>query len=240
MKPLCIITFLWVSAFFLISPPLRAEFYRYTDENGRTYFVDDLSKIPGKYRYEEMIKTYREKYDDLSETRRQELMEKNRREADAAAQQHKAFINRLNTEREKREKLLDERKRRRRETPVEIEGNNVIVPVRLICGKKKMTARLLLDTGASVTALHREVARKLSLRNLRKARAQVASGDVIDTWVAHLESVQAGPHIRTGLEAVILDISGDQQLPWNGLLGMNFLRGLRYHVDFERQVISWE
>ena len=52
---------------------LQAEFYRYVDNQGRIYYVDDLSKIPEEYQGQ--VKVYRERYDDLSETDRSKALE---------------------------------------------------------------------------------------------------------------------------------------------------------------------
>ena len=55
---------------------LHAEFYKFTDDTGKTVFVDDIGKIPEIYR--DQIKTYKEQYDDLSEEERQRMIEKER------------------------------------------------------------------------------------------------------------------------------------------------------------------
>lgn len=39
---------LWIC--MLLAQPLYAKVYKWTDEDGRTYFTDDSSKIPEKYR----------------------------------------------------------------------------------------------------------------------------------------------------------------------------------------------
>ena len=45
----------------LLKAHAHAEFYKYSDQEGRLHFVDDLSKIPPEYR--DNITVYKEKYD---------------------------------------------------------------------------------------------------------------------------------------------------------------------------------
>ena len=56
---------LFISISLFAPLELRSEYYKYTDEEGNIYFVDDKSKIPLKYW--DRIKIYEEKYDHLSE-----------------------------------------------------------------------------------------------------------------------------------------------------------------------------
>ena len=49
--PLCLLIF-WLT-------DLWAEFYKYIDDEGRIFYVDDISRIPEKYRNQ--VKVYREK-----------------------------------------------------------------------------------------------------------------------------------------------------------------------------------
>ena len=67
----------------LILPiPGYAEFYKYVTEDGRIYYVDDLTKIPPKYRNQ--LKIYKEKYDHLSESERIRMLEQDRQKAEQA------------------------------------------------------------------------------------------------------------------------------------------------------------
>lgn len=124
------------------------------------------------------------------------------------------------------------------ETPVSIRGNHVIVPVVLTYNKKKVKARLLLDTGATNITLHSNIARKLSVENTQKGTMRVAGGNLIDAEAFVLDSVMVGPHTKNNLQAGIIDNNGPA-VAFDGLLGMNFLRNLHYTVDFENRVIRW-
>ena len=62
---------------------------------------------------------------------------------------------------------------------------------------------------------------------------------MLDASVAKLGYVEVGPFRKTDLLVGIIEHEG-ASVPYDGFLGMNFLRGLGYNVDFERQVIKWE
>ena len=59
-----------------LTPISHSAFYKYVDENGRVFYVDDLGKVPEAYR--DQIKVYQEKYDDLPEQDRSEALKKER------------------------------------------------------------------------------------------------------------------------------------------------------------------
>ncbi len=195
-----------------------AEFYRYTDKAGNPVFVDDLGKVPPEHREE--LKTYREPLDGLSGPER-----KRRREA--AEKARKA--------------------RRERATPpaagpvetaVTIRGNQVFVPVTLGHGIHRVETTLLLDTGASITAIHHDVAERLYLPAYRRVQARTADGAIIEARIITLESLTVGPFQRRNLTVGIIDHQAPQ-VPYRGLLGMNFLRDFTYSVDVRRGVIRW-
>ncbi|NJL59297.1 MAG: clan AA aspartic protease [Desulfobacteraceae bacterium] len=121
-------------------------------------------------------------------------------------------------------------------TKVMISGNTVLVPVTLGYGGREVETLLILDTGASIIALHKDIASKLSIYNTEDSHAQVASGKVIETKLAKLSYVKVGPYKRTGMDAMIINHKGEG---YGGLLGMNFLRGLNYSIDFATQTIRW-
>jgi hypothetical protein len=52
---------------------LQAEFYKYVDKEGRTFYVDDLSRVPPEYL--DQVNVYKEKYDHLPEGERKSRLE---------------------------------------------------------------------------------------------------------------------------------------------------------------------
>jgi predicted aspartyl protease len=126
------------------------------------------------------------------------------------------------------------------ETPVTIKGNKVFVPVTLTYGDNEVQTTLLFDTGASSIVLHQSVAEELGIEEFQSSRGQGVGGVPITTRMTRLTSVQVGPHIKRDLRADIVEFRGTADTDYNGLLGMNFLRGLKYTIDFENQTIQWE
>ncbi len=203
-----------------------AEFYKYETEDGRVYYVDDLTKIPPKYRNQ--LKIYKEKYDHLSETERIRMLEKERQKAEQAVLE----------EQRKRRALEKEKYLQSLKTKVVIQDNQILVPVRLGYNGKEIIIPLLLDTGASIIVLHKQFAEALNLVIEQKGLSRMASGKVIQSELAKVDYLKLGPFKMESVSVVVIKHQGPP-VKFSGLLGMNFLRNVNYKIDYKNQVIHW-
>lgn len=164
-------------------------FYTYTDDQGIIHMVNELDKVPLKYRT--------------------------------------------------RMKVTSGGKSCANVTPVVITRNQVLVPVTVSLRGRSVEARLLLDTGANITTISEELASRLGVEasDVRQGRATVADGRSVQGYLFTAESLSVGPQTRSNVRISILPGSGGER--YDGLLGMDFLKHFRYHVDFERGVIEW-
>jgi predicted aspartyl protease len=124
-------------------------------------------------------------------------------------------------------------------TPVVITGNQVLVPVILTFRGRSVEARLLLDTGANITTINEGLAGRLGIEasDLRQGRATVADGRSVSGYSFAADSLGVDSRTRDNVWISILPGSGGKG--YDGLLGMDFLKYFRYHVDFDRSVIEW-
>ena len=124
-------------------------------------------------------------------------------------------------------------------TKVIIKGNQVLVPVTIGYSGGKIEGLLLLDTGASIVTLHRDFVKKLRIKDTQKTKLMVVGGKTLTADVVKLDFVEVGRIKKTELYGVIVDHVGPP-VSHKGLLGMNFLSGLGYRIDFEKREIIWK
>jgi clan AA aspartic protease (TIGR02281 family) len=125
-------------------------------------------------------------------------------------------------------------------TRVTIDHNLVLVPVTLYHGQQTAEVLLGLDTGAAVTVINSSVASRLGIRldGAPSGRFQVVGGGTIKALAVRINRISAGPHSRKGMIVAVINQQGPV-VPFDGLLGMDFLQNLRYHIDFKNQQIQW-
>lgn len=126
------------------------------------------------------------------------------------------------------------------QTRVTIDGNRVLVPITFRQGDRAVQVNLLLDTGATTTTISPGTASRLGIDMAKAAKitGQVFGGGIIEGRSIRMDSTTVGPHTRTGMRIDVVPHIGPP-VRYDGLLGMDFLRGLKYHVDFKNQLINW-
>ncbi len=120
---------------------------------------------------------------------------------------------------------------------VRIERNQVLVPVMIAYRGKEVRATFLLDTGANTCTISPALANRLNINpaDAGKSVARVVGGGVYVVGSTTLDYVMVGPNRKYNVTVSVIPPAGNS----DGLLGMNFLRELRYHIDFDSSTIRW-
>jgi predicted aspartyl protease len=114
----------------------------------------------------------------------------------------------------------------------------ILVPVRL---NGTGPYDFVLDTGATLTCLHDELADSLGLREpagMLGYGAGVGSGGNIR--LVEIDSLAVGGARAFDLTGCVLDLAQARAIgiEADGLLGLNFLRAFHVELDFERDVLT--
>lgn len=205
--------------FLLPVSGLQAQILHYTDDSGRRVYVDDISKVPHAYHDQLEIRG-----SQITQERRAEL-ELERQER-LSAQQQQQYLRQL------------DQAIAALQTPLTMWGNSVLLPVKVTVRGRTVNTLMVLDTGASSTVFHRDKLARLPIDARPSGYAQVASGDVIETFSARFDRIEIGPYVMNGAHAGIIDFKGAG--PHDGLLGMDFLRQVDYRIDFAASQIIWD
>jgi clan AA aspartic protease (TIGR02281 family) len=193
-----------------VGPPAGAEIYKWTDESGRVHFTQDLNTVPGRHRAQAERAAKAPRGRDPIQTYAPVVRRKHSAPASivsgggATGRTHRI--------------------------PVQRAGLSMRVMVRL---NGNVTAPFIIDTGASLVALPRDVADQLGLdlRDARTARFNTANG-VIESPLVTLDSVRLGTASANNVQASVLDGMSE------GLLGLSFFNHFTYNVDSQRGLVT--
>jgi len=162
--------------------------YQYVDTNGMIVMVDDLDRVPTKYRTKMKISS------------------------GMYGQQR---------------------------TTVNVQNNQIWVPVTIGHKGSSVTAMLILDTGATNTSISPALARRLGVQAAETTggKAKLADGSMVQTSHVVVDHVMVGPKVKRSLNVQIMPRSGDEE---TGLLGMNFLGDFPHIIDARAGIIRWQ
>ena len=112
---------------------------------------------------------------------------------------------------------------------------HIMVPVVL---NAFLEARVLVDTGAGITVLSRELAQKLELEEEpgHSITLKTMSTD-IQARSATLDSIQLGNLIQNNLRVAITDLPREGERKFDGILGMDFMNKYKIQIDNENKKI---
>ena len=201
-------------ALALVSAPLAAEIYQWTDTQGRVHFTEHLDQVPAAQR-QQALKSKRSEGDPGSV----QIYRTQPPAASAPASASGATAPRVS------------RIGRELRIPFEKVGSLMQVNVRL---NDTLTAPFFIDTGASGISLPSSVADRLGLRVGRETRhidVFTANGRVTRP-VFRLDSVELGGARVEGLDATL---NPTMEI---GLLGGTFFNNFVYRVDAAEGVIA--
>jgi hypothetical protein len=225
--------------------PVSAEFYKYVDKTGKTYYVDEIWKIPAEY--QNQVGRYAEKFDHLPAEQKIQAVESDRERQRAIEVEHqrqtevqlRELREREDLDRRRQAEIDRQEKLKALETRVTIANNQILVPVSFSNGGLEVATQLILDTGATHTVIYRSFAGRLNILGLAKGLSRVAGGQAVASEVGKVDSMKVGPILARDFPVVIMSFEGPPTA-YSGLLGMDFLSRVEYTLDYENQVIRWK
>jgi clan AA aspartic protease (TIGR02281 family) len=195
---------------FLLAAPSVAEIYRWTDENGRVHFTQDLGQVPARYRKQAETGAKSSSGSSRVQTYSGGSSTAGRALPARAASGGNGQTYRIRVQRA---------------------GTSMLVNVRL---NNAVMAPFLIDTGASDVLISQSVADRLGLQlgpDTRTKRYSTANG-IVEHPVVMLRSVSLG---EASVENVPASVSPSMEV---GLLGLSFFNHFTYNIDAAAGVVT--
>jgi predicted aspartyl protease len=98
----------------------------------------------------------------------------------------------------------------------------------------------VLDTGATLTCVDRDLATRLNLEDARRVARGSSIGGTGQVRLVRIDSLRIGRSSAHDLVGCALQLDQLQRMPGlqaHGLVGLNFLKSFRVTLDFERRVL---
>ncbi len=219
----------WLIIFLAVAASATAkEYFKYTDQNGFVYWLDDKSKIPSSIPIQY---SYEDKYgitswvDDVSKIP-DEFRNKSARSKE-------------NPEKSKLPTGQPPQEPRQYATKISINNNQIVVPVVFKNKGRKIKARMILDTGASVTTIYPALATRLNMNKnrLTNIKSIIANGTATDSLLTKVDYIEIDDKIVANSEVIVM--LSNSNIGADGLLGNSFLRFFNFTIDYEKQLLRW-
>ena len=120
-------------------------------------------------------------------------------------------------------------------TPIDVVNRQAFVTVTFVHLGSTVSAKLLLDTGASGIVISPALAQRLGAQPTSRGTSILADGRKVPTYGFSCDSISVGAKSQTG--AIVSIIPGNEEA--TGLLGMSFLAEFPHTVDLKAGVIRW-
>ncbi|MDP2940997.1 MAG: retropepsin-like aspartic protease [Candidatus Omnitrophota bacterium] len=143
-----------------------------------------------------------------------------------------------NQERMRRQSREEEAKPRR--IDFSADSHSIILPVTL---NKKVEARLVLDTGATLVVLNKGIAEELNLKTgpaSPEIKLTLADGRQVNAKFVVLESVKVENSEARDVEAAVMLEDVRDASFGDGLLGMSFLKHFSFNVNYKEKRLTLE
>ena len=114
------------------------------------------------------------------------------------------------------------------ESSFEFDGDLIVVDAIVVGPARRVRARLVVDTGASLTTISRDIARAAGFRfkdRLARSRVQASVGDERG-FIVRIGELHVLGGISRGIQANVADLAYDI----DGLIGMNFLSAFNFEI----------